>query len=1119
MQTRSDGDHAYREAKRIFLAALEISSSSDREAFLREQCQSDPALLDRVRALLDAHRNPNRLLDSSASAADRFPDDAQEVEATPLVANYQIIRRIGEGGMGLVYEATQKAPVPRQVAIKILKPGLDSREILSRFRIEQQALALMEHNNIAKVFDAGKTQAGYPFFAMELVKGLPITEYCDQKRLHPRERLKLFLDVCSAVSHAHQKGIIHRDLKPTNILVAEQDNHPIPKVIDFGLARAISNTFSNDTRITSEQRIIGTPRYMSPEQSHSGGAQVDTRSDVYSLGTILCELLTGLPPHTFNLFRTRPPGSGSGWTDGQSLTKPSSLLTTVNHQRAHEISEQRNCSQSQLSSILRGDLDWILMKALEHEPRRRYESVASFADDIRRFLNHAAIHARPPSLIYRAGKLARRHRSSLAIAAIAVSSLAFFVFSLWRQSVESRQNEQRTSSLLQQVRQQSGELQAALYAADVRIAADSFEEGDFAQGIALLRRQLPVPDQANTADHRGIEWFHLFEQALASRTVVAQFDEPLHALDFNAADRQIAVAGAAATFWSLENQSTTLQGSPFTTEQELTAIAYSPDRTRIAVGEKDGRIRVLDQRGTLIAERRSSFTALHEVCFSTTGNELVVSGDRPEIQIFDLQSDSSPRSIVNHDRGIESIAFSPDGQLLATASDDKQVAIIDWKTGDLAQKFKPTAYRATGVAFTPDGKHLVTVDVKGEVQMRSITAKKTVMRTRVPSAIDCLAISPDGSEVAVGCRSGIIHLIPLEASQKNNEEKDEPNAAPSNRSLFAHEGRVTDLAWISESRLASVSRDGSLVISNTKRFSDRVLAPTLRSSVVTLSDDGQWVASHDFQTVRLINAQTGQVRPLPAFQTKTNFSGMVFSPDGKQLLVGSADKTLQIANLESPDEVRMQDLAFPADYAALRFSANAQRLLLVSRDADKLLVVDYPGFRLRLETDCPDSYTADLSPDGRFLAMSYQGDVLIHDVDTGTLKLESRQHHLETINDLRFGPTGQWLATSSDDRTIKIWHLWKQPRPQLVSVFPNGVPRTLSIDSSGRTLIASGRSGGIWAFHLATRQRLCQLTPVNQGFLENDLSSDDNTLIALDNELQLHLIWQNAARSQADWQK
>ncbi|HEY7120285.1 MAG TPA: protein kinase [Tepidisphaeraceae bacterium] len=334
------------------------------------------------------------------------------------IGPFRILERVGEGGMGVIYKAEQRSPVRRVVALKVIKLGMDTREVLARFEAERQALALMSHPNIARVLDAGMTEAGRPFFAMEFVAGVPLTRYCDENRLRTRQRLELFVQVCQAVQHAHQKGIIHRDLKPSNILVTMVDGKPVPKVIDFGIAKATNQALTAQTLYTQTGALIGTPEYMSPEQAQTSGLDVDTRTDIYSLGVILYELLTGTTPIDAKELRTAGIDGMARMIRELEPQRPSTRLVTAGSTDPSPAKQTRV-----LERELRGDLDWIVLKAMERDRTRRYESAAALADDVGRHLDNQPVLARPPSVGYRVEKFVRRHRAGVIGASAVVAAL------------------------------------------------------------------------------------------------------------------------------------------------------------------------------------------------------------------------------------------------------------------------------------------------------------------------------------------------------------------------------------------------------------------------------------------------------------------------------------------------------------------------------------------------------------------------------------------------------------------------------------------------------------------------------------------------------------------------
>jgi serine/threonine protein kinase len=406
----------------LFIAALKITPPAERAAWLDRECAGDAALRQRIDVLLQAFDKAGSLLENPAAAAGPTIDVPITERLGTVVGPYKLLEQIGEGGFGVVFMAEQTEPVRRKVALKILKPGMDTRQVVARFEAERQALAIMDHPNIAKVFDGGATPTGRPYFVMELVKGVPITEFCDQNHLTPRQRLELFVPVCQAVQHAHQKGIIHRDLKPSNVLVSRHDTTPIVKVIDFGVAKALGQELTDKTLFTGIAQMIGTPLYMSPEQAGMSDLDVDTRSDIYSLGVLLYELLTGTTPFTKERFKQAAYDEIRRIIREEEPPKPSTRLSDSNDSLPL-ISAQRQTEPAKLTKLVRGELDWIVMKALEKDRNRRYETANGFAMDVQCYLADEPVQACPPSLRYRFRKFARRNKGRLMAAAVLVLAL------------------------------------------------------------------------------------------------------------------------------------------------------------------------------------------------------------------------------------------------------------------------------------------------------------------------------------------------------------------------------------------------------------------------------------------------------------------------------------------------------------------------------------------------------------------------------------------------------------------------------------------------------------------------------------------------------------------------
>jgi serine/threonine protein kinase len=464
--------------KEIFLEALEKPSAVEREQFLGEACAADEALRGQVDALLRQYEQGSDFLESQPSGAAQTVDSDHggaaisqsppvcqpgsflEQPSTPThapsnelpgrfidpraigaftpsegsasrIGPYRLLQKIGEGGMGVVYLAEQEEPVKRRVALKIIKAGMDSSRVLARFEAERQALAMMDHPNIARVLDAGTTEAGRPHFVMELVRGIPITKFCDQEHLTPKERLELFIPVCHAVQHAHQKGVIHRDIKPSNVLIGLYDGKPVPKVIDFGVAKATAQKLTERTMFTEVGQIVGTLEYMAPEQAELNNLDIDTRADIYSLGVILYELLTGSPPFTAQQLRSATLTEMLRMIREEEPPKPSAKLSSSDELLS--IAARRKLEPKKLTKLVHGELDWIVMKCLEKERGRRYETASALAADVQRYLHDEPVQACPPSVAYKLRKYARKHRKAFLVAGgFAALLLLGIIVSTWQ---------------------------------------------------------------------------------------------------------------------------------------------------------------------------------------------------------------------------------------------------------------------------------------------------------------------------------------------------------------------------------------------------------------------------------------------------------------------------------------------------------------------------------------------------------------------------------------------------------------------------------------------------------------------------------------------------------------
>ena len=750
----------------IFTEAISLDSDAERQRFLDEACSSHTSMRERIESLIRVHFEEKRFLGGSSPSNETFNQQpGDQIDA------FTIREQIGEGGMGIVYVAEQTDPVRRKVALKIIKPGMATKEVVARFEAERQALAMMDHANIARVFDGGVTDRGQPYFVMELVQGRPIGEYCDRERLDVEARLKIFSQVCRAVHHAHQKGIIHRDLKPSNVLLSQIDNEVIPKVIDFGIAKAVDQKLTERTVYTRFSQLIGTPVYMSPEQTELGVVDVDTRSDVYSLGVLLYELLTG------NLPFDRETLDSAGFDEMRRIireeepARPSTSISTLSGEAAVTVTDQRRTQLRKLKDVLAGELDWLVMKALEKDRDRRYESANLMAEDIERYLRQEPIVARPPSTMYRVSKFVQRNKARLIPASIVATVLMVGLIAALSLALKERAEKETARSELEDLQVVTA---SRLYASQMVQASAAWKARDYGTLRELL--QSTTPQSSDSPDFRDWEWHFLSDQARDPFVEIPK--KHVHQAAWNPRSNEIAVIvdskekTSAVEIWQPGIV------SPIRKLAELsgpnpwwTTMTWSRTGNRLAIGVlAEGRVIVVDrQAGEILFDQ--------QVCRGEDPNDFV---------------------------HIKGIALSSNGDMLAAGNHKGLTQLWDVATGELRKVlFDPVEQQNLNcLAFSPDGRHLAATLKSGRrVVWENLDTDAT---------IDFIRVS-DGSEGVVEWSAYGQRLVTTDKHTVAVYQLQNSNPI----AKFTHRG-VSDTCWIDEFRLASCGADQTVRIWNWK---------------------------------------------------------------------------------------------------------------------------------------------------------------------------------------------------------------------------------------------------------------------------------------------------------------
>jgi eukaryotic-like serine/threonine-protein kinase len=1018
----------------LFAEALE-HWPADRAAFLARACGSNVALLARIAALIAAHEGEDSLLASTPlpAAVSRHEEKPGDVIGLSAVGSakggrYKLLQKIGEGGCGVVWMAEQQEPVHRRVALKVIKLGMDTKAVLARFEAERQALAMMDHPNIAKVLDGGATDTGRPFFVMELVRGIPITRYCDENHLTPTSRLELFIKACHAVQHAHEKAIIHRDLKPANILVTLHDGVPVPKVIDFGIAKATQGRLTDATVFTAFEQFIGTPVYMSPEQAEMSGLDIDTRSDIYSLGVLLYELLTGHPPFDPKSFASAGVDEIRHHIREDEPPKPSTRLRTLGEVERTTVARHRGTALAQLSVLLRGDLDWIVMKCLEKDRTRRYDTANGLAMDIQRHLGHEPVVARPPTTGYLIRKIIRRHRVGFAATVVVVCSLAAGLsISTWSLLKERAAREravaaERNETELRQ-NAESKELAARrrAYAADMNLVQQALANENLGHARELLYRHRPKP---GLVDVRGWEWRYLWRLCQSdAQAVVCDNRNRVGSVAASPDGQWLAIADVENGALSLMNLRTGQQ-LPVPAGEGYVWAAFSPREPLLAFTMVTGATPNAKYSIALwdVATQRKVRDipvagAVDRVAFCDNGHHLVgivpKLGEPSTLAVWRVSSgelvsgfplpDNSSRAGIHG-----AFATARDFSSAAHHIGPRDVRVVDLATGAERWRARAAAELINSMAFSPDGRILATGSGRHESSIRlwDVGSGREIGRLEGHRAsVRALVFWPDGRMLASASGDQTIRLCSIEDRRLL-------------KTLRGHTLEVWALALLPDNRtLVSGSKDGAVFLWDTSA------APARRTAAELPKPVRAWRFTADSQAVITLDSQ-GRVDRWagPDFENHVELAALeaclrgVLDPERSLAALWVAEGTIALWNW-----TRLMKLHVLHSEGGVMFPVafvDSGRSILVARGTRPFwsAIEEWSvatGRRTKLWPIQPTLLgRVFASPDGRRVALSALNGHTVIDLTTGSTLLSS----IARTDGPAFSMDGTLLSTPEPER-------------------------------------------------------------------------------------------------------
>jgi len=1080
--------------REIFMAAMEFSDEHRRRAFLAQACGGDATRRNKLERMLAARQtatsNPLDLAvkqlgaDQTNAATSEVSYDF-DVPSERTIGRYKLLQQIGEGGMGAVFMAHQTEPIKRQVALKLIKPGMDSREVISRFQAERQTLAMMDHPNIAQVLDAGTTAQGRPYFVMELVCGVPITEYCDLEKLSIGDRLRLLVDVCRAVQHAHHKGIIHRDLKPSNVMVTLHDGKPVVKVIDFGVAKALNQELSERTQFTRFTQMIGTPLYMSPEQAEMSGLDIDTRSDIYSLGVLLYELLTGTTPFDKEALSEVGFDGMRRIIREEEPSRPSHKVSTFDAQLLSTVSGRRQTDPRQLSLSMRRELDWIAMKALEKDRNRRYESASAFAADLQRYLDDEPVQACPPSALYRLRKLTRRHQGMLTAAGLIIVLMLTGLVVSAQLAIRASRSEHAARAAQGDAEQTTEEMRNLLYASDVLLASQDWQHNDIQQARERLARHIPQPGQR---DLRGFEWHYLWKHQNVRGVEIANLGSAVYDIALSPDGNLFAATGAGAEIHLFETHSDAPRRLIATHQGETNGIAFSPDSRRIAAAGDDGTLGVwdLDTRQQLWRTQVHAGLA-YQVRYTSDGEALATCGkDDDRVRLWDATSGASLGTLNEHQSGIETIDISAGG---VVAAGDRESRITLWDLPGTAAVWTAGlgVFDPVSSAVFSDHGYVAHGTVGGQLTIMDVGRGAVASQRRFADGIQSLAFAPLGAWLALGDRAGHLRIIPFEHGEWDLRAA---------REWPAHDGRVYAVKVSADGkRILSGGADGRLMAWEPHAGAPDRLVRFLRHYYTIKDLDGdRFLISGNNRVILCDRAGTVVSRIGSPDSWNIVVAApvrLVFGMNRAEVLAWDVDTGKRVFHWPAQEEVECIGLAVTPD------GRTVCRTCRFADGSRQLQIIDVASRSLVARLPVRSANRLDISADGRWLAFDSDNDIQLYDLEQRTI-IGTCRGHQAAIRDLRFSHDGR-LGSVSADRTLKLWSV---PSGELeYSVIAHRTDTVgLAIAPDGRRIATAGTDRMLRLWDGQSTEPLWEYPVATGRVLDLCFTADGQRLLCLCNE-------------------